>query len=152
MYTPENGISLKMLQQDVEFLKKRYTQDVAGKSEGRLVIRSVLFLSLSLSPSLSPTYSRRRVQIGTRFGDVLYGSRDEHPRRRRSRTVRLSTRRSRSYTPRRRSFSSRSYSCDPSRCQVHRFPRDALQPFASRSRSGREGSRRCEHCYSRSWD
>ena len=40
VYTPETGISLSMLQQDVEFLKKRYTQDVAGKSEGRLVIRS----------------------------------------------------------------------------------------------------------------
>ena len=40
VYTPENGMSLKMLQQDVEFLKKRYSQDVAGKSEGRLVIRS----------------------------------------------------------------------------------------------------------------
>lgn len=45
MYTPENGITLKMLQQDVEFLKKRYTQDVAGKSEGRLVIRFVPSLS-----------------------------------------------------------------------------------------------------------
>ena len=29
-----------MLQDDVEFLKKRYLQDVPGKSEGRLVIRS----------------------------------------------------------------------------------------------------------------
>ncbi|SGY46928.1 BQ5605_C001g00482 [Microbotryum silenes-dioicae] len=38
VYTPENGISLGMLQRDVEFLKKRYSQDVAGKSEGRLII------------------------------------------------------------------------------------------------------------------
>ena len=39
VYTPESGISLNLLQQDVEFLKKRYAQDVPGKSEGRLVIR-----------------------------------------------------------------------------------------------------------------
>lgn len=40
VYTPENGMNLRMLLEDVEFLKKRYKQDVAGKSEGRLVIRS----------------------------------------------------------------------------------------------------------------
>ncbi|KAM0754370.1 6-phosphofructokinase [Meredithblackwellia eburnea MCA 4105] len=40
VYTPEIGITLKSLQSDVEFLKKRYLQDAAGKSEGRLVIRS----------------------------------------------------------------------------------------------------------------
>ncbi|BGP01179.1 6-phosphofructokinase, alpha subunit [Rhodotorula toruloides] len=40
VYTPENGITLKQLVDDVEFLKRRYQQDVAGKSEGRLVIRS----------------------------------------------------------------------------------------------------------------
>ncbi|GAA5881630.1 hypothetical protein JCM1840_004225 [Sporobolomyces johnsonii] len=40
VYTPETGITLKTLAQDVDFLKKRYKQDVAGKSEGRLVIRS----------------------------------------------------------------------------------------------------------------
>ncbi|ORY30350.1 6-phosphofructokinase [Naematelia encephala] len=40
IYTPEDGISLKLLQQDVEFLQKRYTLDVKGKSEGRLVIKS----------------------------------------------------------------------------------------------------------------
>lgn len=39
VYTPENGITLKQLVDDVEFLKRRYQQDVAGKSEGRLVIR-----------------------------------------------------------------------------------------------------------------
>ncbi|KAK4703678.1 6-phosphofructokinase 1, partial [Phenoliferia sp. Uapishka_3] len=40
VYTPEVGITLRTLQKDVEFLKKRYQQDVPGKSEGRLVIRS----------------------------------------------------------------------------------------------------------------
>ncbi|BGP14347.1 hypothetical protein JCM10213_004474 [Rhodosporidiobolus nylandii] len=40
VYTPETGITLKQLSADVDFLKKRYTQDVKGKSEGRLVIRS----------------------------------------------------------------------------------------------------------------
>ncbi|KWU44101.1 6-phosphofructokinase [Rhodotorula sp. JG-1b] len=40
VYTPEKGINLHMLVEDVEFLKRRYQQDVAGKSEGRLVIRS----------------------------------------------------------------------------------------------------------------
>ncbi|PWN29488.1 putative 6-phosphofructokinase [Jaminaea rosea] len=40
VYTPEVGINLKMLGRDVDFLKKRFALDVAGKSEGRLVIRS----------------------------------------------------------------------------------------------------------------
>ncbi|GAA5887277.1 hypothetical protein JCM6882_002471 [Rhodosporidiobolus microsporus] len=40
VYTPEKGITLKQLTADVDFLKKRYLQDVKGKSEGRLVIRS----------------------------------------------------------------------------------------------------------------
>ncbi|KAH8089320.1 6-phosphofructokinase [Filobasidium floriforme] len=40
-YTPENGINLDVLQEDVDFLKKRYALDVPGKSEGRLVIRRV---------------------------------------------------------------------------------------------------------------
>ncbi|GAA5976575.1 hypothetical protein JCM11641_001344 [Rhodosporidiobolus odoratus] len=40
VYTPETGITLKKLTSDVDFLKKRYSQDVKGKSEGRLVIRS----------------------------------------------------------------------------------------------------------------
>ena len=39
VYTPEDGISLKLLQEDVEFLRKRYELDVKGKSEGRLVIK-----------------------------------------------------------------------------------------------------------------
>lgn len=44
VYTPETGITLKQLTADVDFLKKRYGQDVKGKSEGRLVIRFVSFL------------------------------------------------------------------------------------------------------------
>ena len=36
-------MNLKMLQHDVEFLKKRYEEDVPGKNEGRLVIRCVCF-------------------------------------------------------------------------------------------------------------
>jgi 6-phosphofructokinase 1 len=39
VYTPEDGISLKLLQEDVEFLRQRYNLDVKGKSEGRLVIK-----------------------------------------------------------------------------------------------------------------
>ena len=39
VYTPEAGISLKLLQEDVEFLTKRYQLDTKGKSEGRLVIK-----------------------------------------------------------------------------------------------------------------
>lgn len=42
VYTPEVGISLDMLRDDVQFLKNRYNLDVKGKSEGRLVIRLVV--------------------------------------------------------------------------------------------------------------
>ncbi|CAE6500460.1 unnamed protein product [Rhizoctonia solani] len=40
VYTPEVGISLDLLRTDVHFLKTRYSLDVKGKSEGRLVIMS----------------------------------------------------------------------------------------------------------------
>ncbi|THH20722.1 hypothetical protein EW146_g662 [Bondarzewia mesenterica] len=39
VYTPEHGISLDTLRDDVKFLKRRYMLDVKGKSEGRIVIR-----------------------------------------------------------------------------------------------------------------
>lgn len=39
MYTPEDGISLDMLRQDVKYMKRRYGIDKKGKAEGRLIIR-----------------------------------------------------------------------------------------------------------------
>jgi 6-phosphofructokinase 1 len=39
VYTPETGINLDMLKRDVRFIKTRYSLDVPGRSEGRLVIR-----------------------------------------------------------------------------------------------------------------
>lgn len=41
MYTPELGINLDTLREDVKFLKMRYGLDERGKSEGRVVIRCV---------------------------------------------------------------------------------------------------------------
>ena len=40
-YTPEIGVTLSELRKDVEFLKLRYSLDLKGKSEGRLILRSV---------------------------------------------------------------------------------------------------------------
>ncbi|KAI0833516.1 6-phosphofructokinase [Trametes gibbosa] len=40
VYTPESGINLDMLRNDVKFLKRRYALDAKGKNEGRLVIRN----------------------------------------------------------------------------------------------------------------
>ncbi|TFY67753.1 hypothetical protein EVG20_g3833 [Dentipellis fragilis] len=40
VYTPEQGINLDMLRDDVKFLKNRYNLDVKGKNEGRIVIRN----------------------------------------------------------------------------------------------------------------
>ncbi|EKM58368.1 uncharacterized protein PHACADRAFT_252630 [Phanerochaete carnosa HHB-10118-sp] len=40
VYTPERGMNLNMLRDDVKYLKKRYSLDVKGKSEGRIVMRS----------------------------------------------------------------------------------------------------------------
>ena len=39
VYTPEHGVHLDLLRNDVKFLKTRYALDVKGKNEGRLVIR-----------------------------------------------------------------------------------------------------------------
>lgn len=41
VYTPEHGMNLDLLRNDTKFLKKRYSLDVKGKSEGRIVIRCV---------------------------------------------------------------------------------------------------------------
>ncbi|EIW83885.1 6-phosphofructokinase [Coniophora puteana RWD-64-598 SS2] len=40
LYTPEDGITLDTLRDDVKFLKIRYGLDAKGRSEGRLVIRN----------------------------------------------------------------------------------------------------------------
>ncbi|EJD49031.1 6-phosphofructokinase [Auricularia subglabra TFB-10046 SS5] len=40
VYTPEVGINLDLLRDDVQFLKTRYLLDVRGKAEGRLVLRN----------------------------------------------------------------------------------------------------------------
>lgn len=39
VYTPEEGINLRTLLEDAEFLKERYKLDENGQQEGRLVIR-----------------------------------------------------------------------------------------------------------------
>lgn len=39
VYTPEHGMDLDLLRNDMKFLKTRYALDVKGKSEGRIVIR-----------------------------------------------------------------------------------------------------------------
>lgn len=41
VYTPEVGINLDILRDDVRWLKTRYGLDEKGKSEGRVVIRWV---------------------------------------------------------------------------------------------------------------
>lgn len=60
MYTPEVGISLKTLLKDMEHLKTRYRLDVKGKSEGRLVLRCVSSLFLSLDLTLSSFIETRK--------------------------------------------------------------------------------------------
>ena len=46
VYTPEEGMDLDLLRDDVKFLKLRYGLDAKGKSEGRLVIRYVFLVPL----------------------------------------------------------------------------------------------------------
>lgn len=41
VYTPERGITLDMLRNDVKYLKKRYSLDIKGKNEGRIVLKYV---------------------------------------------------------------------------------------------------------------
>ncbi|KAF9790704.1 phosphofructokinase domain-containing protein [Thelephora terrestris] len=40
VYTPEDGINLDMLRQDVKYMKRRYGIDKKGKATGRLIIRN----------------------------------------------------------------------------------------------------------------
>jgi 6-phosphofructokinase 1 len=39
IYTPEHGMTLDMLRDDVKFLKRRYQLDEKGKAEGRIVMK-----------------------------------------------------------------------------------------------------------------
>jgi 6-phosphofructokinase 1 len=55
VYTPEQGISLHMLRDDVKFLKRRFALDEKGRSEGRLVIKCGWHPSTVSTPVLTPT-------------------------------------------------------------------------------------------------
>lgn len=55
MYTPERGVDLTKLRDDVKFLKRRYALDIKGRAEGRLVLRCVFLISL-WAPFARDTY------------------------------------------------------------------------------------------------
>jgi 6-phosphofructokinase 1 len=57
VYTPEIGINLDILRDDVRWLKTRYGLDEKGKSEGRVVIR---YVGLSHSDSYAPILNLNR--------------------------------------------------------------------------------------------
>ncbi|NXD32191.1 PFKA phosphofructokinase, partial [Spelaeornis formosus] len=56
VYTPEVGINLHLLSDDVEFLRKRYELDTKGKSEGRLVIKSEKASSIYTTETLTKIF------------------------------------------------------------------------------------------------
>lgn len=60
MYTPEEGINLDGLRQDVKFLKNRYHLDAKGKSEGRLVIRYAHNVNVVFCESLTNVFRNDR--------------------------------------------------------------------------------------------
>ena len=63
VYTPEQGMDLDLLRDDVKLLKLRYGLDAKGKSEGRLVIRHVPPFS---PPSASHTHllcTQKRMRV-----------------------------------------------------------------------------------------
>lgn len=63
MYTPEQGMDLDLLRDDVKFLKLRYGLDAKGKSEGRLVIRSVLPVFPPPLPHTQPFPTQKRIRL-----------------------------------------------------------------------------------------
>ncbi|OBZ72450.1 ATP-dependent 6-phosphofructokinase [Grifola frondosa] len=72
VYTPERGMNLDMLRNDVKFLKRRYGLDAKGKSEGRLVIRySILRLVFSGYNRNSSTYVRNEIASEVYTTDVI---------------------------------------------------------------------------------
>ncbi|GAA98929.1 uncharacterized protein L969DRAFT_539901 [Mixia osmundae IAM 14324] len=93
-YIPEKGMSLKMVQEDLDFLKRRYESDVKGKSEGRLVIKSekasktytTEFLTKILSEEGQKVFDARSVQMGHTLQGGTPTPRD------RSRAARLASR------------------------------------------------------------
>lgn len=91
VYTPEKGMNLKTLEEDVEFLRQRYLQDVKGKSEGRLVIRSerasktytTEVLTNILTEEGKPVFDARLVALGHTLQGGVPSPRD------RTRAIRL---------------------------------------------------------------
>ncbi|KAG6374484.1 phosphofructokinase domain-containing protein [Boletus reticuloceps] len=68
VYTPEQGMDLDLLRDDVRFLKLRFGLDAKGMSEGRLVIRYFLLLfppSLFLTPNSFMYRSERASTVYT---------------------------------------------------------------------------------------
>ncbi|KAI5121210.1 hypothetical protein M0805_007220 [Coniferiporia weirii] len=71
-YTPEVGITLDRLQKDVQFLKLRYSLDVKGKSEGRLILRNEAsssvfttdFIQKMLQEEGAPLFDSRSASLG----------------------------------------------------------------------------------------
>ena len=94
VYTPEQGMDLDLLRDDVKFLKLRYGLDAKGKREGRLVIRYVLPLLPPLRISHPTPQKRARL-------DGLHDRRHHQDvQRRRRRPLRLALRLPRAHPPR----------------------------------------------------
>ena len=127
VYTPEQGMDLDLLRDDVKFLKLRFGLDVKGKSEGRLVIRCVFTLP-PISPHNSLPQKRMRVE-------GLHDRRHhENARRRRRRPLRLALRLPRTHPPRRRSLTHGPCPRHPALPPVHVFSRGT--PRAAESAAG----------------
>ncbi|THG96808.1 hypothetical protein EW026_g5093 [Hermanssonia centrifuga] len=56
VYSPERGINLNMLRDDVKYLKKRYSLDIKGKAEGRLVLRSEVSSNVYTTKMITDMY------------------------------------------------------------------------------------------------
>lgn len=72
VYTPEVGMDLDLIQKDVEFLKRRFSLDIKGKSDGRLIIKnekaskvySTDFMTNMLKEEGKPLFDSRAVNLG----------------------------------------------------------------------------------------
>ncbi|KAL1411488.1 6-phosphofructokinase, alpha subunit [Vanrija albida] len=70
LYTPEEGISLRRLLDDVDFLKERYALDERGKSEGRLVIKSEKASSVYTTEFITKIFKEEGQEAGQELFDA----------------------------------------------------------------------------------
>jgi 6-phosphofructokinase 1 len=116
VYTPEIGINLDMLREDVRFMRSRFAHDEKGKLEGRLIVKYVTLLVLGIHVHACdhPSPQERKC-----FQCLLVGCDHEDVQRRRRDAFRCPLGLTRAHAARRDSVTDGSSTCRATLTEMH---------------------------------